>query len=200
MMISVILPVYKVEIYLHRCVDSILSQIYKDFELILVDDGSPDNCEKICDEYMLKENRIVVIHKENGGLSRARNAGLDWAFEYSNSQYITFIDSDDWIHLQYLEALYNTISGNMISVCNFIRITDMLSEEKQKTIDTTVVDTELFFCERNINAVTAWGELYKKSLFESLRYPEGKLHEDEYVTYKIISCKMQNELHNTLLW
>ena len=84
-MISVIVPVYRVEKYIHRCVDSILAQTYDDFELILVDDGSPDNCGAICDEYAAKDNRVVVIHQENGGLSAARNAGIDWAFAKSDS-------------------------------------------------------------------------------------------------------------------
>ena len=94
-LISVIVPVYKVEPYLRECVDSILNQTFKDFELILVDDGSPDNCPQICDEYAKIDNRIVVIHKENGGLSSARNAGLDYVFANSNSKYISFVDSDD---------------------------------------------------------------------------------------------------------
>lgn len=105
MLISVIVPIYKVEKYLCRCVDSILNQTFTDFELILVDDGSPDNCGKICDEYESKDNRIYVIHKENGGLSDARNAGLD----YATGQYIIFVDSDDFIESDLLEKAYNTI-------------------------------------------------------------------------------------------
>ena len=84
--ISVIVPIYNVENYLNRCIDSILAQTFTDFELILVDDGSPDNCGIICDEYAEKDSLIHVIHKENGGLSDARNAGIDWAFEHSNSE------------------------------------------------------------------------------------------------------------------
>ena len=108
-LISVIVPVYKVEEYLNRCVDSILSQTFTDFELILIDDGSPDNCGKICDEYAQKDNRVCVIHKKNGGLSSARNTGIDWAFKNSNSQYITFVDSDDLITKDYLEKLNDAI-------------------------------------------------------------------------------------------
>ena len=121
-LISIIVPVYKVEKYIHRCVDSILAQTFTDFELILVDDGSPDNCGIICDEYALKDNRIHVIHKENGGLSDARNAGIDWAFENSNSEWITFIDSDDWVHPKCLEALVRAaqIYGTEIAICNYI--------------------------------------------------------------------------------
>lgn len=106
MLISVIVPIYKVEKYLCRCVDSILNQTFTDFELILVDDGSPDNCGRICDEYAEKDNRIHVIHKKNGGLSDARNAGLN----YATGQYIIFVDSDDFIESDLLEKAYNAIT------------------------------------------------------------------------------------------
>ena len=113
-LISVIVPVYKVEEYLSRCVDSILSQTFEDFELILIDDGSPDNCGKICDEYTKKDNRVHVIHQENGGLSSARNAGIDWAFENSDSEWLTFIDSDDWVHIQYLDLLLSKFNHSFL--------------------------------------------------------------------------------------
>ena len=106
--ISIIVPVYNVEKYLRKCVDSILNQTFKDFELILVDDGSIDTSGKICDEYNLKDNRIKVIHKENGGLSSARNAGLDIA----QGEYIGFVDSDDWIELDMYEELYKICKEN----------------------------------------------------------------------------------------
>lgn len=106
-LISVIVPIYKVEKYLNRCVDSLLNQTFTDFELILVDDGSPDNCGRICDEYAEKDNRIHVIHKENGGLSDARNAGLN----YATGEYIVFVDSDDFVEPDLLEKAYNTIKN-----------------------------------------------------------------------------------------
>ena len=120
-MISIIVPVYNVEKYIYRCVDSILSQSFTDFELILVDDGSPDDCGKICDDYAKKDNRISVIHKENGGLSSARNAGLDWVFANSKSEYVTFIDSDDWVDTDYLRALLDGIknTASSVSACKF---------------------------------------------------------------------------------
>ena len=185
-LISIIVPVYKVEKYIHRCVDSILAQTFTDFELILVDDGSPDNCGIICDEYALKDNRIHVIHKENGGLSDARNAGIDWAFENSNSEWLTFIDSDDWVHPKYLESLYNAVieSGCSISVCGYQETTGEDPDVDENQLRSIMVDTEQFFCEHNTNAVVAWGKLYKKELFIDIRYPVGKLHEDEYTTYK----------------
>ena len=121
MRISVIVPVYKVEKYIRRCIDSILAQTYEDFELILVDDGSPDDCGNICDEYAVKDNRIKVIHKDNGGLSSARNAGLDWVFEFSDSQFITFIDSDDYVDKNYLYLLLKALvqENADVSCCRF---------------------------------------------------------------------------------
>ncbi|RGM21729.1 glycosyltransferase family 2 protein [Eubacterium sp. OM08-24] len=165
MLISVIVPVYKVEEYIYRCVDSILAQSFKDFELILVDDGSPDNCGKICDEYAQKDKRITVIHKENGGLSDARNTGIDWALKNSNSNWITFIDSDDWVHTDYLKNLYNAVKENNvdISVCGYVNTTgeDDL-HTKNSEINTLLCTPEDFFINNNINAVVAWGKLYKK--------------------------------------
>ena len=118
--ISVIVPVYKVEPYLRRCVDSILAQTFSDIEVILVDDGSPDGCPAICDEYARLDKRVKVIHQKNGGLSAARNAGLDWVFANSDSQWISFVDSDDWVHPQFLEYLYRAIVDYnvKISVCS----------------------------------------------------------------------------------
>ncbi len=186
--ISVIVPVYKVEQYLRRCVESILFQSYADFELILVDDGSPDSCGSICDEYAQRDSRIQVIHQKNGGLSAARNAGIDWAFANSNSQWLTFIDSDDWIHPDYLHTLlYAATSTNLpVSVCGFARTSGeepvILPEQfKPKTWN-----SEDFFIQHNVNAIVAWGKLYKKELFRKIRYPVGKIHEDEFTTYKLL--------------
>ena len=120
-LISVIVPVYNVEPYIRRCIDSILSQTFTDFELILVDDGSPDNCPAICDEYAKKDSRVHVIHQENRGLSAARNAGLD----RMTGEYVTFVDPDDFVHPQYIEFLYQAVidTGLRIAICDLL-ITD----------------------------------------------------------------------------
>lgn len=194
MLISVIVPIYKVEQYLERCVDSILNQTFTDFELVLVDDGSPDNCGVICDEYAKKDERIVVIHKENGGLSDARNAGIEWALKNSDSEWITFIDSDDWVHIDYLEYLYNSAKKNNtdISVCHFERMSDIDDKINTKLpLSANVYTPEDFYVKENVNAVVAWGKLYKKELWTDIRYPYGKIHEDEFTTYKLLfKCNM----------
>ena len=187
-MISVIVPVYKVEEYIHRCVDSILEQSFTNFELILVDDGSPDNCGKICDEYAKLDKRVSVIHKDNGGLSDARNAGIEKALKNDSSEWITFIDSDDWIHPMYLEFLYNCAVNNkvFIAVCSFQKAEseDPLSLDLEfKTYKLKVED---FFISYNTIATIAWAKLYQKDLFKNIRFPSGRIHEDEFVTYKLL--------------
>lgn len=185
--ISIIVPIYKVEAYLHRCVDSILAQTFTDFELILVDDGSPDNCGAICDEYAEKDSRIHVIHKENGGLSSARNAGIDWAFEHSDSEWLTFIDSDDWIHPRYCEYLLNAaVEGSTsISTCRYIKVTEYVRPQDAEFSYSTA-DWLDYYLPNTVNGIVAVCKLYSKELFRELRYPEGRLHEDEFLTYKLL--------------
>lgn len=186
--ISVIVPVYNVEKYLCRCVDSILNQTFRDFELILVDDGSPDNSGAICDEYAAKDSRVVVIHRENGGLSAARNVGIDWTFANSNSEWLTFIDSDDWVHPEYLERLLNAaIESNVdVSVCGYTKIAGEALQVAPEQLAVQLWTPEDLFVNYNVNAIVAWGKLYRKECFREVRYPVGKIHEDEFTTYKII--------------
>ena len=186
--ISVIVPVYKVEKYIHRCVDSILGQTFRDFELILVDDGSPDNCGTICDEYAAKDNRVVVIHQQNSGLSAARNAGIDWSFANSDSQWLTFVDSDDWIHPQMLEHLLRaaTDSDVSVSMCSYCETEGAINWNMHTDTLAQVWPAEDLLLHHLVNATIAWGKLYKKTCFDVIRYPIGKLHEDEFVTYRIL--------------
>ncbi len=181
--LSVVVPVYKVEKYLSRCIESILNQDFCNFQLILVDDGSPDNCGTICDEYASKDNRIKVIHKENGGLSSARNAGID----ISTSEYITFIDSDDYIHPCMFSSMLKGMKNHDadISICSYL-------STKENNAETTISNTfslidkyESITRMNNIEFITAWGKIYKTKLFEKIRYPVGKYHEDEFITYKL---------------
>ena len=186
-LISIIVPVYKVEEYIHRCVESILGQSYTDFELILVDDGSPDNCGAICDEYAEKDSRVVVIHQENGGLSAARNAGIDWAFANSDSQWLTFIDSDDYWYDRYLEVMLQAVTecNTLISTCN-ATVGEFSSDPAYYVPQK--YETEYAYCDRSIirHRIPAWAKLYAKELWKDIRFPVGKLHEDCYTTHKLL--------------
>jgi glycosyltransferase involved in cell wall biosynthesis len=185
--ISVIVPVYKVEPYLHRCVDSILAQTFTDFELILVDDGSPDNCGSICDEYAEKDCRVHVIHQENGGLSAARNAGIDWVFANSDSEWLSFVDSDDWVSTLFLENLYSAIKQTnlLISACPYQRV-EAYSLYHCDISSATSVNWDDFYLNDPVNAIIAWNKLYNKELFNNLRYPVNRIHEDQFLTYKLL--------------
>ena len=187
-LISIVVPIYNVEKYLPKCIESILNQTYKNFELILVDDGAKDNCGKICDEYAQKDNRIIVIHKENGGLSSARNAGIDIA----KGEYIGFVDSDDWIQSEMYEKLVYLIENYNadIAQCEFINapyedIKIQPEEEVIKTF-TNIEGLNNLYNDMYVSTVVAWNKLYKTSLFKEIRYPNGKIHEDEGTTYKLI--------------
>lgn len=191
--ISVIVPVYKVEAYLNRCVDSILSQTFSDFELILVDDGSSDNCPAICDEYARKDSRVRVIHQKNGGLSAARNAGIDWVFANSNSDWITFVDSDDGLAQYSLERLIAETERHQtdISIGKFVRFYDGFPEEKKSACSQVKVISGREACyalygDDAVTYTTAWAKLYKAELFRDIRYPVGRIHEDEATTYKVL--------------
>lgn len=203
--ISVIVPVYKVEQYLHRCINSILSQTYTNFELILVDDGSPDNCGTICDSYAKIDARIHVIHQENGGLSAARNSGIEWALANSGSEYLTFIDSDDWVHPQYLETLLHTslVYQVPVSICGFQR--PERYEESEMHLFSIPASAEVMSAEELLvnhewNFNYACGKLYPKRCFQTIRYPEGKNFEDTFTTYKILFAEQKVALINRGLY
>jgi glycosyltransferase involved in cell wall biosynthesis len=186
-LISIIVPIFKVEPYLKRCVDSILGQIYRNLEIILVDDGSPDNCGQICDDYAQIDSRIKVIHKPNGGLSDARNAGLDIA----TGDYIGFVDSDDFIHPMMFKDLYEQLEkyDADIAQCSFKKITgdEMIipKEPYNLKVISNIEALEYIFTTFLVDYIVAWDKLYKKELFKELRFPKSKIHEDEFTTYKL---------------
>ena len=187
--ISVIVPVYKVEQYLHECVDSILGQTYRDFELILVNDGSPDNCGAICDEYAEKDDRVRVIHQENRGLSGARNTGIDAA----RGEYITFVDSDDLVDRRYLEVLMSgAADGADVTVCRFREFADgdvrLPWEGKASSQAFNCREALLKLYEGSAPVpVNACSKLLRKSLIGDARFPVGRLHEDQAFTPYILS-------------
>lgn len=188
-MISVIVPIYNVEQYLQRCVDSIIKQTYTNLEIILVDDESPDHCGEICDYYAHKDGRIKVIHQKNKGLSGARNAGI----EIAKGRYIAFVDSDDYIEPNMYEVLYNDIKkyNAGLSICNrYYEFEDGRRVERyRQNGETNVYSGKEAIIEMNNYSsfdMSAWDKLYKRELFEKIRFPEGKLSEDFFVMYKLL--------------
>lgn len=183
-LISIIIPVYKVEKYLEKCIESVLKQTYTNLQIILVDDGSPDNCGKICDEYAKKDSRIEVIHKINGGLSDARNVGINRA----NGRYIGFVDSDDYIKEDMYEKLINLIKeyDADISICNLYDVID--GKEYVRNKDNGIHEysridiLKEILLDKNIQSY-AWNKLYKKELFDEIKYPIGKKYEDIGTTF-----------------
>ena len=189
-LISVIVPVYRVEEYLERCVKSILSQTYKNLEVILVDDGSPDQCPAICDACAEKDARVKVIHQENKGLSGARNAGIDAA----SGEYLAFVDSDDYVSPHFIEELYQLLqdTGCAIGQCRFSYVKgDGLVEEGDSAFCIYRGESlmeQLYGPEEKATCfVVAWNKLYWAELFKEtgIRYPEGRIHEDEATTYRL---------------
>ena len=196
-LISVIVPVYNVEEYLTKCVESIIVQTYSNIEIILVDDGSPDRCGQICDEFSTKDSRIIVIHKENGGLSDARNVGI----KVSKGNYIIFIDSDDYIAPEFVESLYKSIIDNNadLAICNLLCVDEMgvplqSFDECSPVQDEVISSVDLMDrISHNLNGwyyVVAWNKIYKRELFKSILFPVGKINEDEFIIHKVLhNCK-----------
>lgn len=188
MLVTVIVPIYNVEKYIDKCIQSIVGQIYTEMEIILVDDGSSDSCPQKCDNWAKRDSRIRVIHKENGGLSSARNAGL----EIASGDIISFIDSDDFIEPDMYHVMVTAMadSGKDIACCG--RIVDLwgVREKKEYCIATTKAMSKEeamkeVLCLNNMD-VSACDKIYKKFLFDEIRYPEGKISEDAAVILQII--------------
>ena len=184
--ISIIIPIYNVEAYLDKCISSILHQTYKNLEIILVDDGSPDSCGTICDKYAKIDNRINVIHKKNGGLSDARNAGL----KIATGEWITFVDSDDWLEsnsLEHMISLANKYHADLIiggtkkiKGNNCIMQIYTISEEQ------TIMNTEQAICDFFINRWASWARLYKSNIHKNVFFPVGEINEDEAIVLTIL--------------
>lgn len=202
-LISIIVPCYNVEQYLPRCMNSILDQTYSNLEIWLVDDGSPDNCGSLCDDYAKKDNRIRVIHKPNGGLSDARNVAIDQA----TGEWITFVDSDDFIENDYIETLYQLVYkyNCYIAVAGYETV-DEHSEphrinktRREEYMSSTDAMEQMFYQEKFDN--NAWGKIYHRSLFESgIRYPKGLLYEDLATTYLLFNESNGVALTNKIVY
>ncbi len=187
-LISVIVPIYNVEKYLDRCVESIVNQTYMNLEIILVDDGSPDNCPKMCDEWAQKDTRIKVIHKENGGLSDARNAGMPFV----TGEIVSFIDSDDWIELNMFEKMLSQMQKDNSDIVSCgvkwveedgVVIRDV-TVSKNEVLDTHSAMKELI----NDNKLKqhVWNKIYKHDLIKDIPFEKGKYHEDVFWSYQIV--------------
>ena len=196
-LISIIVPVYNVEQYLERCMTSILNQTYKKLEIILVDDGATDNSSKMCDEYARLDNRVKVIHKANGGLSDARNAGI----EIATGEYIGYVDSDDWIEPDMYERMYNACIENdaQLAVCRYA------SEYKDKTVlggKNTVVPLnrdellKIYISGHDEYIIynSVWSKLFKRELVEGVQFPKGRNSEDIMYTTKAF-CKLEKAVY-----
>lgn len=190
--ISVVVPIYNVEAYLDKCVASLVSQSYPNLEILLVDDGSPDGCPALCDEWAEKDPRVVVIHKENGGLSDARNTGIARA----SGEYISFVDSDDYVAEKYIETLYRTLREQDadVSACNYRQVDEEgapLPEKLSEKLQTGVCTGEemlhryFSFDGTGKTLVIACAKLFKKSLFSEVSFATGRLHEDEYLYFPL---------------
>lgn len=193
-LVSIVVPIYRVQRYLDKCVQSIMNQTYIEIEIILVDDGSPDECGHMCDQYADKDNRIKVIHKQNGGASDARNHGIACA----TGKYITFVDSDDFIHCRYIEILIELALKNhadlVVGDFQLFQNADCCEDkdiDKAYFLRAQILTSKYLYDKDFINRKTMlltvpWGKLYEKRLFEGIEYPVGKIHEDTFTTYKLM--------------
>ena len=210
--ISVIVPIYKIEDYLPQCVDSLLNQSFSNFELILVDDGSPDNCPEICDEYAKKDTRVVVVHKKNGGLLSARKAGLDKA----KGEYIAYVDGDDWVDNYYLDILYKLAKANdsdLVVTGHFREFDGKIETIKSKTtaiygadeIKSKILPNAIFngrFCEHGVSTYV-WNKLFRKTLLEKVLYDvpnEIIMGEDAAITYAYLAITKRMTVSRTPLY
>lgn len=188
-LISVIIPVYNVEDYLDRCIKSILSQTFRNFEIIIIDDGSPDKCPEICEKWAVKDERIVVIHQKNQGLSAARNLGI----RNAKGEFLTFVDSDDWISENMLEVLLDLVRkyDADISICNFVK-----TDKKKEIVVRDEVIEKVYSRDDFMNIILkvhsnrtihyAWGKLYKRKVIDDTHYPVGMLNEDVEGMFKAV--------------
>ena len=207
-LISIIVPVFNVERYLDKCINSIVNQTYKNIEIILVDDGSPDTCPQLCDTWAEKDNRIIVIHKKNGGLSSARNAGV----KISTGKYIGFVDSDDYIAIDMYENLYNAIieCDADMAICSYVFLDEQgnkIEGSAESPIKNEILNEQQAYRKLDMSKpnywyyVTAFNKLYKRELFKKVTFKEGKIHEDEFAIHHFFAaCSKIVTIENILYY
>lgn len=189
-LISIIIPVYNVERYLNKCLDSIINQTYNNLEIVLVDDGSTDRSGLICDAYAAKDNRVIVIHKENNGVSVARNIGL----EHSHGELIGFVDGDDYVDRQMYELLLKRLKSDNsdMACCNYLQVDEEgceFTKDQQLPLKDECVAPQTAmkrFVQWGCYYVAPWNKLYKRFIFEAVRFPVGKRYEDLAIIHKIV--------------
>lgn len=183
--ISIVVPVYNVEAFLRTCVESILRQPFADFDLVLVDDGSTDGSGAMCDDYAASDPRVRTLHKANGGLSSARNAGIEWALDHSDSRWLLFVDSDDWIAPNGLGLLRRAAERAPLSLGAVAYVDNAGKTREIARLPGGTVSPEKVFVSHRSIGTWAWGKLYRKSDFAALRYPDGRFYEDRFTTHKV---------------
>lgn len=188
LLVSMIIPVYNVAPYLRRCLDSVLRQTYTNLEILLIDDGSSDGSGAICDEYAGKDARVCVVHKENGGLSDARNSGLKQAA----GEYVSFIDSDDYVADQYVELLLGKLQQYQadVSICGYLEFNGMEALKADENAAEMVFDRKTALenlLYQKYYTTSAWGRLYRRELWKDIWFPKGKLYEDLAVIYRVFA-------------
>lgn len=196
--ISIIVPVYSVEKYLKECLDSLLNQTYKNLEIILVDDESPDNCPQICDVYAKQDDRIMVMHKKNGGAASARNVGLDCI----SGEYVAFVDSDDYVDKDYISRLLYLIKKENadISVCSFFNVYRNRNEKIDNTVGIYTAQDYLRLFLNDWKCGLIWNKLFKTKLMRNIRFAEGHIIDDEFFTYKAVMLAKKIVAENSNLY
>ena len=186
--IYVIIPVYNVEQYLDECMKSILQQTYSELDIILVDDGSKDSSPEMCDEYAGKDSRVHVIHQKNSGVCVTRNNCLDWAYANSDSQWVIFVDSDDWVHPEFLERLLGAAEkyNVLISACGYEETTGADPVIDPKDLEPICWKTMEFYQTSYVNAIMTCCKLYHKSCYKDIRHPTDNYFDDEFVSYRML--------------
>lgn len=188
--VSIIVPIYNVEKYVERCICSLCSQTYEAIEILLIDDGSTDQSGKLCEEYALKDSRIKVFHKENGGISSARNLGI----EKAKGEYFCFVDSDDWVEASFCEKLLAAClkEKTKIAICDFVCVAGEEVPKRESKGTEILSQDEALHCldfretAKYRDMTVVWNKIYHRSVFEQVRYPVGKIHEDEFVIARFL--------------
>lgn len=186
--VAVIVPIYRVEAYLDACVRSLLTQTYANVRIVLVDDGSPDRCGEMCEAYAREDARVVALHRANGGLSAARNTGLDWVQAETDARWITFVDSDDTVHPDFVKALVDgaTACGSEIAAVAFEKVSRPKRGGAPASPRFAAQTPEAFWCADQVRATVATCKLFARRLWDGVRFPEGRINEDEFTTYRVL--------------